>query len=394
MGRLIPGLTRAESNAYKSAISQPGAETPIRVKVLDLDHKPLGQLDGVLGGQVRWDRRGDFQTQGTIMVSEFGDPWDLDLRHLLRPEMGVVTETHGTLWCPLMTGWVTHPRDAGHEVEYGITDKMAMGLLSSRRGKSGRNEHVGKVIRDIFEQLGETKFNIPDHLITGGPKVGQRIQWGGGNPDRSGTRIARRLAKGHDLQVFTDQLGRVTVRRPPKEPALSWIEEPDDDDPPEARLLQPISWARDLTTIRNVVIGAGKKGLRSRAVTRDRYTYSPERLQRGKAGSKVPLLLEHRFADDSLNRQGELDDATEAMLRRLSVERADVQIASTPAPWILPHDLLHGRKSNGKATDFWMVTGSIELDGSSMAIGYQEVLDRAKVRSRALKRNRKGGRRG
>jgi hypothetical protein len=41
-------------------------------------------------------------------------------------------------------------------------------------------------------------------------------------------------------------------------------------------------------------------------------------------------------------------------------------------------DKLYAEKRDGRNTTFWMGQGSLELDGSSMAIGYQKVLRRAK----------------
>ena len=69
---------------------------------------------------------------------------------------------------------------------------------------------------------------------------------------------------------------------------------------------------------------------------------------------------------------------TQLMAGRMSTVRAQVAVTCTPAPWLLAEDRLHAEKRNGKQGNFWMSTGSLELDGSSMAIGYQQVTRRAR----------------
>lgn len=381
----IPGLTPAQSDAYRAAMKEPGARTGVRVTVLDLDHNPLRQLThdvsgGSLGGQVRWNTRGDVHTEGTFLFSDFDDQIDLDLRHLVRAEMGVRVDDD-MLWCPVITGWVRTCTDSGDETEVTVHDKSAFGLHSTERGRARRGEFVAAVIKRMYRQIGEDHFNIPDHLMESGPKLAGPVEWGGGKPEKSVTLMSRRLAKRADLQVFPDQLGRLTVRERPSEPAASWVEPSRRDvvEDVDLRLLQPITWARDYTGVRNRVVGRGKRDLTAVATTRDGFVFSPEKLLRG--GEKVRLT--HRYTDDTIDRLAELGDVTEAMLRRLSVERAEVQISSTPAPWLVAQDLLHAAKRDGRETDFWMSEGSMELDGSGMAIGYQQVL-RRRARTRVV----------
>lgn len=382
----IPGLTPAQSDDFRAAMKEPGAKTGVRVTVLDLDHKPLRQLthevDGtMLGGQVRWNTNADVHTEATVIFSDFDDQLTLDLRHLVRVEMGV--RAFGEmLWCPVITGWVRQCNDTGHETEVVVHDKSAFGLHATQRGHAKRGERVGAVIKRMHRQIGEDHFNISDHLIDGGPKLAGPVHWGGGNPDKSVTRMSRRLAKRAGLQVFYDQLGRLTVRRAPGEPSVSWVEPSRRDvaEDVDARLLEPISWAVDYTGIRNRVVGRGKRTLTAVAVTKAGYPFSPQKLERGGEN----LSLTHRFTDDTIDKHAELRDVTEGMLRRMSTERSAVQITSTPTPWLLPHDRLHAAKRDGRATDFWLGEGSLELDGSSMAIGYQQVMRRrARTRVRS-----------
>lgn len=395
----IPGLSPQESDDFRAAMKEPGAKTGVRVTVLNLDHKPLRQLthevDGtMLGGQVRWNTNADVHTEATVIFSDFDDQLTLDLRHLLRVEMGV-RAFGDMLWCPVITGWVRACNDTGHETEVVVHDKSAFGLHSTRRGHAKKGERVAAVIRRMHRQIGEDHFNIPDHLLESGPKLADDVHWGGGKPEKSVTRMSRRLAKRAGLQVFYDQLGRLTVRRAPGEPAASWVEPGRRDvaEDVDLRLLEPITWAVDYTGVRNRVVGRGKRTLTAVAVTKAGYSFSPQKLERG--GEQ--LALTHRFTDDTIDKHGELKDVTEGMVRRLSTERSAVRITSTPGPWLVPLDRLHAAKRDGRATDFWMGEGSLDLDGSSMAIGYQQVMRRranTRVRSSGRARAPRGGRDG
>lgn len=378
MPRSIPGLSQAEAHDFREAMKAPGAETRRRVTVMDLDHNPLRRLTddvrgGLLAGQVRWNTKGDVHTEATVSFSDFDDSIDLDLRHLVRIEFGVIV-SGDVLWCPLITGWVRACNDTGHEAEVLLHDKSAFGLQSSERGKGHRGEYVGAVIRRMHARIGETHFNIPESLLEGGPRLASPVHWGGGLPEKSVTRMSRRLAKRAGLQVFYDQMGRLTVRRPPQEPTVSWVEPSKDDvlADVDARLLEPIHWARDYSGIRTKVVGRGARDLTSTAKVADGYIFSPEKLVRG----GEPVHLTHRYTDDTIDRLDELEDATRSMLRRMSTDRAEVQITSTPAPWLVAQDLLHAAKRDGRATDFWMGEGAIELDGSAMTIGYTRPMRR------------------
>lgn len=384
---MIPGLSNVEWQAFRDAVRAPGAEGKTRATVMDLDHTPQGTLR-TTGGQVRWNRSADVNTSATISSDDARDALDLDLRHLVKMEMGIQTVSQGFLWCPVMTGWVVNPVNAGDTAELGLHDKMAFGLQPTKRQKFGENRYVGDVIREMFEAIGETRFNIPRRLREDGPKLGRVVHVGGHDPKKAPTRMARLLAKRSNLQVFPDPEGRLTVRRPPKNPSVVWTE----DDETDARLTSPITWDRDLTTIRNRVVGKGRKGIKIDKKADDpdqlqsgflllpvvieappNHIYSPRRLKRG----GVPMDLTHYFTDESIDSQKELREATEGVLRRLLTDRAEVSLSSSVVPWTRSHDLLHARRLDGGYADFFMREGSMGLDWSGMTIGYQRVWRRA-----------------
>lgn len=383
----IPGLTHEEAVAFRDACRAPGAEVHTRALVLDLDHKPVGTLP-VEGGQVRWNASADVVTEATVASSDARDALDLDLRNLVRAEMGIETDL-GRLWCPTITGWVVAPTDHGDSAEFTLHDKTAIGLVANRRQKFGENRYVGDVIREANEAIGETRFDIPRSLREGGPKLGRVVHMGGPNPDKAITRMCKRLARRADLQFYADQLGRIVVRRPPKHPSASWVEEdPDSDSPRESDggILGPLSFQRDLTKVRNRVVAKGRKGLRLSKDEQETnilekfviyngvieappdHAYSPRNLAR----NGVRLELTHYFTDDSIDSRAELRDAAIGVLRRLLIDRADVTFASSAVPWANPFDLSHARRLDGRYADFRMPTGSMDLDWSGMTVGYQQ----------------------
>jgi hypothetical protein len=368
---VIPGLSRSEADSYVSALMAPGARTHRRATVMNLNHGEKRSLHHILGGQVRWNSNGDVRTEASVTFSDFDDQIDLDIRHLVRLEMGVETQSGNTLWAPLTTGWVQACNDTGYETEVTIHGKEKFGLRASDRGRAKRGERVGEVIWRMHHQIGERHSIIPDHLRESGPKIAEAVEWGGGKPEKCVTKMSRRLAKRAGLQVLYDQLGRLDLRPIPDQPRISFTETKKDKDV-EVRLLGPITFDEDFSELCNRVIGAGRRDLR--AISRARGKFSPPDLVRG----GVPLWLTHRFSDDTLDSQDELGNVTQLMAGRMSIARAQVQVTSTPAPWLLPEDRLHAEKRNGKQANFWMGTGSIELDGSSMAIGYQQVTYRAR----------------
>lgn len=369
----IPGLTRDEADDYAAAMMAPGARTFRRATVLDLDHKPLRSLDdetrgSILGGQVRWNTDADVRTEASVTFSDFDDQIALDLRHLIRMEMGVKVGSE-TLWAPVCTGWVQGCRDTGYETEVTIHGKEKFGLRASEHGRAKRGEYVGEVVWRMHHSIGERHIIIPDHLRESGPKIAEAVEWGGGKPEKCVTVMGRRLAKRAGLQVLHDQLGRLDLRPVPDQPRISFTETKTDADV-EVRLLGPITFDEDFSEVCNRVIGGGRRDLRAVANARGVFA--------GLARGGQPVPLTHRFSDDTLDSQDELGDVARAMVGRMSTARAQVSLTATPAPWLLAEDRLHAEKRNGKQADFFMGTGSLEFDGSGMAIGYQQVTRRNK----------------
>lgn len=373
----IPGLTAAESAAYVAAMLAPGAETFRRALSYDLDISAgsARSLSGILSGQVRWKNGApnEVRTEATLTVSDFDDRVSLDLSNMVRIYQGVDTDAFGKLWAPLVTGWVQAQSDAGWETEVTLHGKEKFGLRSSERGHAKKGERVGECIWRMHWGIGERHIIIPDWLRDSGPKLAEGVEWGGGNPDKCVTVMSRRLAKRAGLQVLFNQLGQLDLRPIPEQPKLILGESPKPG-VVEVRLLSPVRWDDDWSQLCNRVIGGGRRSLRAVAETKGDYKFSSGKLLRG--GERI--WLTHRFSDDTVDNRDELKDLTEQTLRNLSTARTAVSAATTPAAWLLPEDLIRAERRDGRSADFWMGSGSLEVDGSSMAIGYQRTAERAK----------------
>lgn len=381
-------MTAAEEAAFRDAVAAPGSRVWVRAHALDLNHKPLGELS-VMGGQVNWNRAADIATEATIETGDARDARDLDLRNLVRVEMGADTSA-GRLWCPVITGWVTAVTDAGSRSEFGLHDKSGIGLVARRRQKFGPNQHVGQAIHDMFAAIGEERFDIPRRFREDGPKLGSTVHVGGHDEAKAPTRMAKTLARKHGFQFFYSADGRCTLRRPPKRPAVKWSEGDDSD----AKVLDEITWTRDLTTIRNKVVAKGRKQLNFE--NRDKNdtgpddtgpdfrrlnepveadpgeAYSARNLRRGGVG----LDLHHFLNADTVDSAKELRESAQDTLRKLLRDRADVTLRSSAVPWLNPYDLLSARRADGAFADFWMNEGSMDLGWADLTVGFQQTYRR------------------
>lgn len=368
----ILGLSASEADSYVSALRAPGVFTHRRATLMDLDLNPLRELaddEAILSGGVAINRRADVPVTAE---AEFGGSLDLDLRHMVRLEFGV-TVGESVLWAPLLTGWVVGCDDRGSSTGLRLHDKSAFGLRVDARGEAKRGEPVGRAIWRMHRSIGERHFAIPDALMDGGPKLAAPVQWGGGKPEKSVTRLSRRVAKKSGLQVFPDAWGRIVVRREPRQPALSLVEGAEGD----VRLLSRLEFPADYTQTMNRVGGRAKR-LSSWAEARGQF--SPRNLERG----GEPTRLTHRFTDDTADSQRELDRATEATLRRMGAVSSDVKVSCTPPVWLVAFDLIHAERRDGRSRNFALGEAGISLDGSA-TIGYVDNVW-APVKTRRRKR--------
>lgn len=387
---MIPGLTRAEEQSYMAAMNNPAAKVTAKVDVLNLNHQHLASFQQeLIGGSVQHNRGGDVARQASLTLADTADDLvDLDLRHLVQVHHGV--EVAGDyLWCPMFTGQVAAPADNGDgTASLECFDKMVLALQAGRRHRPWhKGMPVGRMIHDMFEDIGETRFNIPRALKEGGPRLTSRVVSGGPDEAKAPGRVALRVTRGR-LQVFYDALGRLTVRRIPDEPVVTWTDvDLDPDIDLGSAQTSPIRWSRDLTTIRNTVVAKGKKKLRVTVDTDDlmkNHIYSPGNLQRG--GKPQSGHYIHYWANDKIAREKLLRAAALKILRQVLAERSGATLDCVPTPWVGPHDLAAAERRDGRRAEFFLDEATIPILGDGdMTVGYQQVSRKRRGRRARVK---------
>lgn len=376
------------SRAYIEALAgSPIAKTTARVDVLDLNHNHLGSYRNVLmGGAIQHNRGGDSDRQGTLPMLDFAnDLADLDLRYLLQVQHGVQLANGDTEWHTMMTGRVVDSADDGDVTTVEIHDKMTLALAAGFRHRTwNKGMPVGRMIRDMFEDIGETRFKIPRALIEGGPRLTSRVVSGGPDEQKAPARVALRVARGR-LQVFYDGEGSLVVRRAPTQPLVTWVE--DDDDQPGVAATSPIRWDREFRSVRNTVVAKGKKKLEETVTVDDLmkgHVYSPSNLQRGgkpRSGQHI-----HYWSNDRISRRRVLRAAALKVLREVVAERAGASMECVPTPWVGAYDLVRAERRDGRVAEFFLNEATIPIIGEGdMTVGYQTVTRKRRGRKARVK---------
>lgn len=354
-----------------------------RMEVLDLDHRLQGDLTpAALAGQVDFNRDADApRASGTLdLIDDDGTVLDLDLRHLVRITHGLwVPEFADTVWTPVITARPMIPEDKGEVVGLALHGKDSFGLREGHPRRTwGKHRYVASVIRDMHEDIGESKFRVDPSLLTGkAPKLAGKVQTGGPNQEQCPTLVSRRLASAHGIEAEYDAEGYLCIRRPAKAPAARWSDDP--DDPDFGGLLSTMTWRRDLTVIRNHVVATGKptgkgKSRRKRqrtATAPPGHIYSPQSLKRGGVPDRITAYLNL----PSVASLAELQRRADAQLARLLTEHPVAQMQVIPR-----YDLSHGAlveasRITGKAGQWRLQDASLPITSTgedvSMSIGYR-----------------------
>jgi hypothetical protein len=285
---------------YVAALNAPATKTRVEVDLLNLDHKHIQSLDHEFDdGQVNFNRGADIsRSLQAAFIDPSGDLLDLDLRYLLQIKHHLwVPSLSKWAITPVFTGRVVAPSSEGDVSKVEAHGKETFGLMPGaprRKWNSGRR--VVNVIRNMFEDIGETKFRISPGIRA---ELHADVQSGGRDPDKAPTRVARAIAGQHGLQVFWDELGYLVVRRPPKTPIVTWSEETDLTAAQERTMVpatSPIAFTRDLRNVRNVVVATGKKKLSYVASADRNHVFSPHSLTRG---GRPGRLIEYWEAEAS-----------------------------------------------------------------------------------------------
>lgn len=368
-------LTPDQRDTYLTALRSPHAKASLQVHVLDLDHRHGGDLSKqtLLEGQTTLSRGADVDRTCQLTVYDADEVYDLDLRHLVRVEHGLVVPDLGdVVWVPVFTGRAMAPSDNGDTLQVELHGKETFALNPGAPARKwGKGTPVAKAIRDMLSDLGERFFDIPASLLTGAPKLAGDVQSGGPDEEKAPWRIARRIAGQADLQVFYDAMGVCVVRSPPQTPEAVWAESADPSLPGDESttpLTSRIVWGRDLKEVRNVVSAKGRKNLHVSVTAAAEHVFSPSSLARG----GVPGRLVHYWEDRSVGARAELTRRAQRILDQVLTETTNARFDAGPVFHVGPHDLIEAKRRDGKWGRWYLQEASIPFDpGNAMSVGYQ-----------------------
>lgn len=267
---ILDQLSRAERQAYETALQATEIETKIEVTIRDRDEKAIGSLTaepdwekatyrgipGVIEGQIDVDMSADVTHQCSLTVTDPKGKLEFDpdtpaqsglfvdkfvsVRHLLK----VGDEYHA---CPVFWGSVTKFDRQGSEVSIEGMGKEALALepcLVWATVKLHKGMLVTEAIKKVMRAQGERRFDLPNVQR----KLHRDITVARGS---EAWRVASRLANSIDMQLFYDGAGRCRLRRWSDDPTLVFREG-------ETLLTHP-SISYDFDRVRNVVEVLGSK---------------------------------------------------------------------------------------------------------------------------------------
>lgn len=225
-------LTPAQTRTYRRGVAE-GASRSTSVRVLTLDHDVVSEWDDRLIEGTTVGTRVPFRDAprltSQVFTGTFTNPrgrvvWGPQVasRHALWPnQMLQVTDSWlvpglGEVREKVFTGVIRGFRHTGGEFSLVCRGKEWLAqreLGENRRWAEGTS--VTRVLRDLMEAVGETRFDIADvkaELHDDLVVDAQANVW----------RVVQRLARGRDLQAFYPGNGRFTVRRLPGNVSMVW----------------------------------------------------------------------------------------------------------------------------------------------------------------------------
>jgi hypothetical protein len=357
-----PALKASDRPAYLNAQAKESTKTRVEVDLLDLDHKHLHSLDyELIDGQVDFTKGTDVSR---LLQAGFFDPGDdlldLDLRHLLRVRHHLwVPDLDEYVVTPLFTGQVVVPSSDGDLTTLEAHGKETFALQPGaprRTWREGRS--IAGCIRDMFEDIGETKFRISRGLKA---ELKEKMESGGRDSNKYPWRVAQRMVKKAGYQLFYDELGFLTLRRRPKKPVQTWTED-------SGKVNTPIGFTRDLREVRNTVHAFGKKKLDVIVYAPRKHLFSAQTLRRG---GKLGRRTEYLDLESVGNRE-ELRKAANDRLDELLTDVSTATFECLPTYHVGPFDRVKAVKRNGKFGEFFPEEASIPLGDGAMTVGYQQ----------------------
>jgi YD repeat-containing protein len=288
---VIPlGLSHADRWRYETALTGTH-RIRVEARIHDRNEKVISTISSrILGGAVDVNMASDpHRTLSlTILDPRHTPAWLPDgpsdfhvfANNFVSVRYGVWVEdlSDGPGWVdvPVFWGPITGLSQDGNEVNLTAGGKEILGLdphllWNTMELHKGRRRIAA--IRDVLEEIGETRFDLPDL----GAKLGKPLSL---NRHAQVWRVAKAIAGGEDWQLYYDGRGRARVRKWPQNRVYTWRAGDG------GTLLSKPNVAYDISAVRNLVevLGPEPKGppKRIRAVARARakHNLSAESLKR------------------------------------------------------------------------------------------------------------------
>lgn len=396
------GLRRAELRAFHRELAGTHG-IRVRIGVLTLDHDAVGDLsEEFLDGQVNIDADAEVTRSVSLTFLDRSRTIDFDsdspsngalyADRMLRISYGVqVPEIDEWVHVPLFCGPVTKLDRAGDEVSVECQGKEYLALGSAWQPltiKKGTPK-VDAIRTIMRERGGEHRFEFPD-LAARLPKAVSLAR------DSQPWKVAQRIARSMDRQLFYDGRGVLRLRRFPGNPVFTFT-----DEQPRAMVMTPPQVAFSTDGIANAVWVKGgvpkhkkaddepaadgdkkdkERGVRHFETAPRSHPLSPWRLGRPDAPHFRMEVIENKH----IRSQKEAREAAQGLLRRRLRQLVEVTFDSLPTPHLEPEDLIR--------VDTGQVGMEVRLGQASVPLKHDQVQSvgyLAKVSTSRRKRHRK-----
>lgn len=387
--------TQAEKRACK-ALLETHHRIDVIIQLMTLSHGYLSELsDMLLSGQVNIDSTADVTRSVTMDLRDPKHQLKLDdkapqdgslyFTKMVKVTFVISTPGFGThYYIPIFCGPLSKVDRNGPIVSIEAQGKET---LSSQTPWTARTYKPGwkktSVITDILAATGETKFQFVDRASRlGKPGISAKR-------DKKFTfwLLAKKIAKGMNLQLFYDGRGIARLRKPPQKAVYEFADDGVMLTLPQVSYDQKDGFANAVEVIGGKPKGAKKK-IRYRLVANHNHPMSPWNIGRNGTPRFIPMVIE----DDSIKSKKAAKAVAKRNLKMALGQSVSVAFDSLPVPFLEEMDLVRFKTETG-AGQFRIEQMSIPLtaDGTS-SIGYLKNVTPRKRRATRHRRRRNAGR--
>jgi len=380
------GLSAAQQRVFHETLAS-SHSISIRVHILDLNHKSLGEVsERLIGGQVNVDVTGETSSRSASVA--FSDPdhsmnFDADspdvssvyLNRMLRifycvtgPLLADYAAANPgvSAWVnvPVFTGPITAVSrdDSQVQVECQGKEILAQGIAYTPH-TYGKGWYRTTIIREIMFQTGETRFGLDSFLS----KTATPISLGGGSIPWD---WAKSIAAGMGAHIFYDGRGVLRVRRYPTSTQFTFRHGDGGSLVGAPSLSYRLDDVKNIVRVRGGVPAGAKSAVSVDAVAPRTHPLSPWKL--GRNGQ--PRYLLETIEDDTIKSRADALYVASARLDQLMMQSTDVAFDVLPLPHLEPGDLIRLQTPDFSTALRANVFVIPLTAGDTMSVGYMKVM--------------------